>query len=218
MANFPRSLLSCSLALIASALVLIACGGSADDEARNVQTTSVIAKNDPVREFMVREDEIEKAPGGGVERAFLQYWSDLQFQAWAVAARTYEPGLRRFIGDDVLIRALSNQGPSYLSTRPDIVSAKVTGDRAVIRYFRIGDQATAPTSLSWIRNNTGRWLITYDALLDQALAQSRQLETQQSIDPISQKPIPAAVRAGNSARKLQSQYVAQRERAAGLGQ
>lgn len=213
---FPSSLLG-GLALVASVLVLGACGGSADDEARQVQTTSVIAKNDPVREFMVTEAEIDKAPRGSVERAFLQYWSDLQFQAWAVAARTYEPGLRRFLGVDILIRALSNQGPTYLSTRPDIVSAKTSGDRAVIRYFRIGNRGATPTSISWIRGDSGRWLITYDALLDQALADSRQLETQQAIDPVSQKPIPAAVRAGNKARKLQSQYVAQQERSTNSG-
>ena len=218
MSHALRSLSSCGLALVAGVLVFAGCGGSADEEARKVQASSVIAADDPVREFMIRDTEIQKAPTGSVERAFLQYWSDLQFQAWPIAARTYEPGLREFVGDDALIRALSNQGPVYLSTRPDIVSARTTGDRAVIRYFRIGEQATQPASMSWVRGEGGRWLIAYDALLDEALAQSRQLEVQQSIDPISQKPMPAAVRAGNRARKLQSDYAAQRDAADGAGQ
>lgn len=179
-----------------------------------MQTTSVIAKNDPVKRFLVSQSEIERAPSGSVRRAFLQYWSDLQFQAWDTAAQTFEPDLRRYIGKDALMRALANQGSSYRSSRPDIVATTTNGSKALIRYFRIGTQDTAPTSISWVRAN-GRWMVAYDPLLDQALGDLRQLETQQNINPLEQKPLPAAVRAGTRARKVQSQFAAQQDRAGG---
>lgn len=203
--------------LVASTLMLAGCGGSADDEARRLQTRSVIATNDPVQRYLVSRAAIEKAPRGSVQRAFLQYWSDLQFQAYDAASFAYEPGLRRLIGDDVLIRALASQGASYRSSRPDIVSSTTNGDRAQVRYFRIGAQDTTPTSSSWTRDGTGRWLITYNPPLDQALADIRQLETQQAIDPLAQKSLPAAIRAGSRARKIQSEYAAQRRRSGSAG-
>jgi hypothetical protein len=203
-----------ALVLVGAALLLPACGGSADDEARRVQTTSVIAKNDPVKKYLVTQAEIEHEASGGVRRAFLEYWSALQFQGWNEAAKTFEPGLRRYVGTDALIRALANQGGSYRSSRPDIQYTTTRGNSALIRYFRVGADAPVATSISWTREGSGRWLISYDPLLDQALGDARQLEVQQNTDPLAQKPSAAAVRAGTRARRLQSQYVAQRERTA----
>lgn len=201
------------LLLVIAALGLPACGGSADDEARRVQTTSVIAKNDPVKRFLVTQQEIERAREGSARRAFLQYWSDLQFQAWESAAERFEPGLRRFIGEDTLIRALANQGSSYRSSRPDIAATISRGNRALIHYFRIGTDDPAPASISWVRDAGGRWHISFDPMLDQALGDIRQLETQQNVNPLAQKPSASALRAGARARRLQSQYAAQRDRA-----
>lgn len=196
-----------TLAFSLAAAYLSACGGSsADDEARQLNSASIIAKNEPVRRFMVSEQSIARAPAGSVKRAFLQYWSDLQFQAWRTASQSYAPGLRDAIGDDVLIRALANQGPSYLASKPVISSIKVSGDRALIRYFRVKPDGATPASAEWMQTRDRSWVISFDPLLDPAVAQLRQLEVQQAIDPLAQKPIPAAVRVGNRARKLQSEY------------
>jgi hypothetical protein len=206
---------ACGLILVASALLLSACGTSADEEARRLRAASVIAKDDPIQRFVVRRSAIGKARRGSAERAFLQYWSDLQFQAWPSAARMFEPGLRRLVGDDVLIRALANQAAAYRASRPDVVSATTRGDRALVRYLRIGIEGTAPASSSWRRYARGRWLISYDPLLDQALADLRQRETQERIDPLAQRPVPEAIRAASEARRIQSLYAARRRASAG---
>jgi hypothetical protein len=198
------------VALVAGALWLPGCGGSADDEAREVRTTSVIADAKPVKASLLTPSDVQSAPRGSAKRAFLQYWSNLQFQAWMAAAQAYEPGLRRFIGQDVLIRALANQTAVYGSSRPQIVSASRSGDRTLIRYFRVGEKGKLPSSSSWTVDSAGTWHIAYDSLLDQALADLRQLEVQQATAPLAQKPVPAAIRAANRARKLQSEYAAKR--------
>jgi len=199
--------------LAVGVVCLSGCGGSADDEARELAQNSVIAKTNPVREFVVSQADIAKPAPGSPTRAFLQYWANLQFQAWTTAARTYQPGLRRVVGEGLLIRALEGQGPTYLSSRPEIVSTTTNGKQSLIRYLRRSAKEAVPSSITWERDPNGRWLISYDPLLNQALAERRQLDVQQSLDPLSQKPIPAAARAGQSARKLQSQYAGAREAA-----
>ena len=101
-------------ALLLGGLSMSGCGGSADDEARKLADKSVIAKTEPVRGSVVSQADIAKPAPGSPTRAFLQYWANLQFQAWTTAARTYEPGLRRLVGEELLIRALEGQGPIYL--------------------------------------------------------------------------------------------------------
>jgi hypothetical protein len=203
-----------SLVLAVGALWLLGCGGSAGDEARKLETSSVIARRDPVPQYMVSTSAIERAPRRSAERAFLSYWSNLQFQAWSTAAQAYEPDLRHVIGDAVLVRALANQAAVYRASRPEVSSTTTTDGRTLIRYFRVSAKGRIASSSTWTRATDRRWLISFDPLLDGALAELRQLETQQAIAPLAQKPIAAAIRAANEARKIQSRYVQQRDRGA----
>lgn len=197
--------------LVAGALWLSGCGGTAKEQARKLQVRSIMATTDPVASVRVSESEIANAPRGSVQRAFLQYWSDAQFEGWLAVAQTYEPGLRQFVGQDALVQALTGESAIFRSSRPEIASVTLTvrGARALVRFYRVDTKEKVASSISWIRRAGGRWLIRYDPLLDRALSDLRQFEAQRSIDPLALTPAPAALRAGARASRLQSDYLAQ---------
>lgn len=203
-ASAPRLTACC---LVVSAALLMGCGGSADDEARKINTLGVLRDSAPIPSYHVTDEEIAKAPKGTVRGAFLRYWNNLQFGAWAAAANTYEPGLRGHIGEGLLIRALTNQSATYRAGKPKVVSADTRRNRALVRYLRVGTDVT-PASMNWTRDAWGQWRIAYNPLLDQALGDVKQLEVQQQIDPLAQRPAADALRAGSRARLLQSEYLA----------
>lgn len=204
----PHRALGCLVTLVA-AVSLPGCGGSAANETRRLHSRSVIEHPRPVPRFTVTPATVAAAAADSAERAFLEYWRNLQQHAWSVAASTYAQGLRTFLGSGLLTRALEAQARVYRASRPVITTSTAAGDRTTIRYRVVNADGQTAATISWAPARTG-WAITYDSLLDQALAQARQEETQLKLDPLSQRLQPAAIQAGMDARNLQSEYAAAR--------
>lgn len=195
---------------IVAATAVAACGGSSSEEARKLHFRSVIETVKPVPQFVVTRSAIAATRPDSVEYALLTHWRNLQFRAWSAAARQYEPGLQGFIGFDLLTRALMTQASTYRASRPQHITTTRRGDGVRVRFVRHGADEVTPATMSWQRTRAGHWLISYDSLLDQALAEARQSETQQRLDPLSQRLLPAAIQAGIRARSIQSEYAARR--------
>lgn len=206
MVSFRRT--STATIALVTCLLISGCGGGADDEGRTIADRSIVAKAKPLENALIPESTLERYQRDSVQRAFYEYWSSLQWQAFKNAADYYRADLREFVGYDDLLVALIGQGGYFRSSRPEIARVSVGNGETIVRY-RVtpvdGDKQTL--SQSW-RRVKGRWRITYDPFLDTALAQAAQLERQAQIDPSAQKPSSAAVRAGNAARRLQARYAA----------
>lgn len=200
--------------VVAVAAGLAGCGGSAAEEARRLQARSVLDGLSPIPRYAVTAAHMSRTPPASVERAFLQHWSKMQVRPGPTAARSFEPGLRRVVGEDLLALALARQGGAYRSSRPRIISARRDEDEALVVYDRIDADATARESMTFARDRAGTWLIRHDPLLDQALAEAAEQRAQRALDPLAQRLLPAAIRAGTTARGLQRRYLAQLERRA----
>ena len=91
-------------------LGISACGDSSSAEKR--------APNN-----LVSQAEADRQSAGGVERAFLEYWSDLQYQSWAEVASYYEPAFRDSVGTAAIIGGKKINGSSYPQLKPAIIDA-----------------------------------------------------------------------------------------------
>src|SRR4051812_34627134 len=82
------------LLLLAGALP--GCGGGGDDnKAASTQRTAPLAAEERfVNPDRVTPAQIRKAPPGSVQRAFLQYWSALDYEDWRTAIAFFSPTLR----------------------------------------------------------------------------------------------------------------------------
>jgi len=197
------------LAIVALPASVSGCGGGAKDEARELRAQSIISDPQPVSATVLTAKDLAHYKAGSVERAFSEYWSALQFEAWRTAASYYEPTLRTYIGDDLLLPALEGQAGIFLSNRPVISQVEHLNGETLVKYIlRDTGKNETTRSMAW-RRVQGKWRIVYDAFLDRALAESRQLEVQAQVDPVAQKPSPEALRAAGQARRLQSKFWAQ---------
>lgn len=196
-------------AIVVAATGLAGCGGSAADEARRLQAKSVIEQLAPVQRYAVSRSQVTRLPAGTVERAFFRHWHTMQRHAGEAAARGFEPGLRRFVGMDLLGPALLRAGGTYRSARPRIASVRGGEAEALVVYDRITADAATRESMTFSRDPTGSWLIRHDPLLDQPLAEAAEHAVQVALDPLAQKLRPAAIRAGTRARGLQDAYLTQ---------
>ena len=152
------------LALVVALLLVLglaACGDSSDSPA-----SSSTAPNN-----VLSRVEVEKQPAGSVERAFLEYWSDLQYQSWAEVAAYYEPDFRDSVGTAAIIGGKKINGSSYPQLKPEIVRVRDNGDSATINYsLQFIDGTKELASITW-RKRDGSWQVIYDSRLDAELRQ-----------------------------------------------
>jgi hypothetical protein len=182
-------------------LGLAACGDSSDSP-----DSSSTAPNN-----VLSRAEVEKQPAGSVERAFLEYWSDLQYQSWAEVAAYYEPDFRDSVGTAAIIGGKKINGSSYPQLKPEIVHVRDNGDSATINYsLQFIDGTNELASITW-RKRDGSWQVIYDSRLDAELRQfaENRVEIEEngvlptSVDSIS----PAATRAGAAAAQAQARFL-----------
>lgn len=188
-----------------AAALLIAFGASACGNSAEGPTSSTPPDN------IVSRTEVDGYADGSVKHAFLEYWSSLQFQAWAEAASFYDSSFREEVGTAAIVGAKKVNAPSYPNLKPAIVEVTRQGDLTTIRYtLRLSDGTMERASVAWVKPG-GSWQIVFDSRLDAELNQfaENQVEIDQngalptSVDQIS----PAARRAGNAASQRQAVFL-----------
>jgi len=200
--------MAAALALVAAAVPLAGCGGgtSAEPLAQHSISDQVSA----LREHLVAPREVARMRLGSVDRAFLSYWRAVQYGDAQRAVDTYEDGLRKTIGTQLLVLAIRNASDVYRRQRPRIDEIDVRGKTAVVRYFattQASGSAVVPLSTTWTRAS-GVWRIRYHASLDGELRNAAQSRAQINFRPGAQDLDPRAVRAGERAAELQAEYLA----------
>jgi hypothetical protein len=189
-----------ALGALIAALIFSACGSSSSESAASAEPNNLLAPS-----------ELTHFPPGSVQRAFLNFWSDLQFQSWADAVAYYDPGFRDFVGTAAVIGAKKLNGSNYPLLKPEIARVgNGRGETTVYYTLRLADGSKELASVTW-RKEGGNWQIVYDSRLNSELAQLEQdrveIEKNGSLptDP-NQPPSPAAARAANGASELQARF------------
>lgn len=187
-----------TLLLLGSAALFAGCsnGGSVSSES--------IAPPPPE---LLKTAELKKVPSGSAERAFLDFWSNVQYRAWSAALSQYEPSLATSVGVSNIVEALKTQSSYFQTVRPVLKGTVQVGDEAIVRYA-IPDTTghLFGTSMSW-RRTGDTWKIHYDPQLDGMLQTEETARVQSSINPNSAQPSKQALRAGADAARLQSFYL-----------
>lgn len=199
--------------LLALALASSGCGGGGEDEAREVGEQTIAEDVQPPTKFTITEADLSEFPPTSAEHAFVEFWSNAQFQSWDSVASVYDGGLARYIGYDRLVEALKTQATLYRATKPSIT--RVARDNTATEILYTAENQGNPVSLSmrW-RRIDGDWRIEYDPLLDLGLRAEAEARVQATIDPRALNLSPEALKAGAEAARLQSEYL---KRDAGQG-
>jgi hypothetical protein len=199
----PRAL-PAFLAALALALTFAACGDSSDPPAATADAPNNV----------ITQAEADRHPRGSIERAFLEYWSALQYQSWAEVASYYDPAFRDFIGTAMIIGAKKINGSTYPQLKPALVEARPHPAFTTLDYsvqFLDGTRELASTS--W-RRSEGSWQMVYDSRLDEEmrqLAENRVEIAQNGTLPTDPAEVsPDATRAGAAAAQAQARFL-QRE-------
>jgi hypothetical protein len=190
-------------AILAALLISLgasACGNSAEGPAASAPPDNIVSRA-----------EVDGYPKGSVKHAFLEYWSSLQYQAWAEAASYYDQSFRDSVGTAAIIGGKKLNAPSYPLLKPSIVEVIHKGDLTTIKYtLRLSDGTRERASVSWLKVGDN-WQIVFDSRLDAELNQfaANRVEVAQngvlptSLDQVS----PDAVRAGSAAAQRQAIFL-----------
>jgi hypothetical protein len=202
--------------ICASGAFALGCGDSAQKrEAQRLEGASILSSTAPLSQRLIRQSEIQAAPDSAAQRTFLRLWSTLQFGGWDQAEQFFQPGLRNTIGIAVLAQGLAQDSLIWQATKPRIVTARVTGQKAAITFLaRDEKDDVVPASISF-ESTDGVWLVSYFSMLDGAVQRAVQLRLQAQLEPLGTKPSAEAVRQGNAAAALQSTYLERQLRSAG---
>lgn len=197
-----RAVLALFLACIA-VFGLTACGSSSDPPAASKGAPS----------NLITRAEADKPPAGSVERAFVEYWSDLQYQSWAEVASYYDPAFREFVGTAAIIGGKKVNGSNYQQLKPAIVKVRSDDDFTTINYtLQFLDGSKELASVTW-RKLGGSWQLVYDSRLDTELkqfAENRVEIEQNGTLPAGPEDVsPDATRAGEAAAQAQARFLQQ---------
>jgi hypothetical protein len=203
------------LAVVVAPILVIGCA-SDDSGERSPSSGSIVATDAegsaPTSQILEDED-IRHTNPGSVPRAFLNFWAALQYQAWSSAVSYYEPGLVDTIGKVRLIEALKAASPLFARTKPTLSRPFRQGDQFVVP-FRVVDLSGTPVATSTVWRRVGdRWRIHYHPQLDGFLRSYVQTMVQTRLDPGAREPAKQAVRAGEAANRIQTEYLARSARA-----
>jgi hypothetical protein len=203
-ARMPWFFLLC----VSAAASLAGCGeGAQKQEAHRLENLSIISATSPLSDRLVKRSEVDAASDASGVHTFLQLWSLLQYRAWDQAVAMFEPSLRETIGPALLTGALAGDLLVWQATKPQIVSATHSNGTALIRFVaRDETDKLLPASIS-LQGGPGGWKVSYFSLLDTALAHSVAHREQAAIDPLATKASAEAVRQGEAAGALQSEYL-----------
>ncbi len=205
-----RSRLLIATAVVGCAVVLNACGGTAEKKiASKLGEHSVAPKVTPPAATLISEREITALPQSSPRRALLSMWSDLQWQSWTDALSYYQVGLVKQVGVTEFLQAWKFNAATYRTAKPKIEGETIQDGHITIRYLLSGSQVeSTPSSITWEKAN-GQWIIYYDSSLDTTLRTWAQAEAQQAINnPHARTLSSRAITAGVHAGEIQDQYLA----------
>lgn len=162
---------------------------------------------------VISQSEVDKHPADSVERAFLEYWSGLQYQSWAEVAAYYEPAFRDSVGTATIIAGKKINGSSYPQLKPAIVRVGGHGDFTTIDYsLQFIDGTKELASVTW-RKPGGSWQLVFDSRLDAELRQYAEnrveLEENGALPTDPADVSPEAARAGAVAAQAQARFLQQ---------
>jgi hypothetical protein len=198
--------LRAALALVAVsvlALSLAACGDSSDPPASTADAPDNV----------ISQSEADRHPAGSVERAFLEYWSALQYQSWAEVASYYDPAFRNFVGTAAIVGAKKINGSSYPQLKPEIARVLPHSGFLTLTYsLQFLDGTRELASTTWTKAG-GSWQLVYDSRLDAELSQfaeNRVEIAQNGVLPTDPTEVsPDATRAGAAAAQEQARFLQQ---------
>lgn len=197
-----------ALAVTSCVTILAACGGSASKVGEQLAKHSISPKVSPVPAAVVSNAEIAATPVSSPQRAFLNMWSELQWQSWTEAIAHYQPGLVRAIGAARMLQALAFEASLYRTSKPVLHGQTRRHGLVTIRYTLAGAKAlVVPSSITWQRE-AGHWVVYYDPSLDNILrswAQAQQTSSAPGASASAQ-----VLAAGVKATELQSRYLSRR--------
>jgi len=199
-----------TLGVIAGAGVVVGIGLATDAFDSG---TKAGEENDPKEDLqLVTQRDREQQTGDSAERAFLDYWSELQFGDWSEATNEFDPRLVRFVGERRLAESLKANPPLYRKSKPKIIQVRERGvNRSSIRYtVRNVSGKAVPNTITFVRED-GKWRILYDSLLDEILSAHAQTATQNKVQPGAKQPGREALDAAASAGRLQTRFLEQLE-------
>ncbi len=194
-----------ALAAVAVALAVGGCGNK--DAAPETEKRASIAA--PVRapaSTEITAADLRRVKPQTASHAFLEYWSDLQWQDWVSALGRYSPGFRRVVGTSKILEALKYQASFYRSVKPKIERESTRQALTTVRYS-FDTSGTRRLSSTILRKQDGRWTLVFDVLLNGALQSWAQTRTQQLTAPGAAKPTKEALKAGIEASELQARYL-----------
>ena len=177
-------------------------------------TTSSEPAAAPSSSNVLTSAELSHYRPGTVQRAFLQYWSALQYQSWAEVAAYYDPAFRDFLGTVPVISAKKQNTSTFPLLKPRIVGLTKSDGDTTVRYTLIfADGTKEQASMTW-RQNRGNWQIIYDSRLDAELGQLAQngaeIKKNGSVPTDASAPLsPAATRAAHAAAQRQAAFLQQ---------
>jgi hypothetical protein len=189
------------------ALTLAGCGGSAPPTPDAVQRDSITADVRAPSKNEITDADLKRIKDDTAPRAFLEFWSDLQWQNWVGAVDRYSPGLRRVVGARNLLEALKYQAGVYRGAKPSVRKASRRRGFTVVRFALSDQSGNRQLSSTIWRREAGRWRLVFDGLLDGALRSWAQNRTQQLTSPDAAKPTKQALKAGIDASELQGRYL-----------
>jgi hypothetical protein len=201
---------------VAAAFVLLVAGCAGDDS--QATTTASIAEVEQApplgapRLELLTAAEINETRAESPERAFLRYWSALQYSAWNVALAFYEKGLVQTIGPVRLIEALKGQASYFPTTKPQPSGRDHLGGQVIVRYGIADPAGQRIVSSITLRRRGSTWRIHYQPFLDAMLRSAAQTRIQTQVDPNATRLWEQALRAGAEAARLQSDYLRRSQR------
>lgn len=210
----PTARVLLALGLVAPVALAGGCGGGNKEEGRTLANTSIVSDAKPLPKVLISRSEELRYPSGSVQRAFLEYWSALQFQSWPAAVSFFDPEIRNDLGVARVAEALRSQAPYFRSTKPAIVAVTKSRDgETVVRYLANDRSGNAVTrAVAWHRLR-GEWAILFDSFLPEALQSGALAKEQARIDPTARTPSANAIAAGRRAAELPSKAWARRRSA-----
>jgi hypothetical protein len=200
-------------------LVLIIAGGDGTSDS-NVSQVSIVDPSDLPAELVTTSD-LDAHPTDSPQRAFLEWWRDLQFHAWPAAAAGLDPGLRSLVGYGTLIDAFKPNTAWYPTVKPKILNsaeagrcipAPQPGPCSVSIDYAVG----SPFAEGVISSNAvlisagGSWRVLYDSNLDLAISAGVQERIRIQTDPTKAIPPASAQRNAAQLSARIDEYVGQR--------